>query len=66
MDAFLLHQFTGIYDNRDKNFANGRTVRNLFEAALQNQAVRIANLHKAGQDVKPIINVITKEDVSPS
>jgi SpoVK/Ycf46/Vps4 family AAA+-type ATPase len=66
MDTFLLHQFTGIYDNRDKNFANGRTVRNLFEAALQNQAVRIANLHKAGQDVKPVINVITKEDVSPS
>ncbi|HPF07774.1 MAG TPA: AAA family ATPase [Spirochaetota bacterium] len=51
-----------IYDNRDRNFANGRTVRNLFEAALQRQANRVANLPsiEAGD---PLLNTFEKEDL---
>ena len=30
--------------NRDKNFGNGRFVRNLFEKAVEHQANRLANL----------------------
>ena len=30
--------------NRDKNFGNGRFVRNLFEKAVERQAGRLANL----------------------
>lgn len=32
-----------IYDNRDSSFANGRTVRNIFEKAMKKQANRIAS-----------------------
>lgn len=62
IDDFVLSIFTEIFTKRDRNFANGRTVRNLFESVLQNQATRIAGEHKKGVDVSPIINVITKED----
>jgi hypothetical protein len=32
------------YANRDRNFGNGRTVRNLFEDAIRRQANRIAEV----------------------
>lgn len=63
-DDFTLNIFTEVFDKRDRNFANGRTVRNLFESVLQNQAMRITAEHKKGVDVSPIINVITKEDIN--
>ena len=62
IDDFVLNIFTQIFNKRDKNFANGRTVRNLFENVLQNQAMRIAAERKKGTDISPIINFITKED----
>jgi SpoVK/Ycf46/Vps4 family AAA+-type ATPase len=62
IDDFVLNIFTQIFNNRDKNFANGRTVRNLFENVLQNQAMRIAAERKKGTEISPIINFITKED----
>ena len=34
---------TWLVDNKDENFANGREMRNLFEAALSNQANRLAD-----------------------
>jgi len=61
-DDFVLNVFTEIFDKRDKNFANGRTVRNLFENVLQHQAMRIAAERKQGTDISTIINVILKED----
>lgn len=62
IDNFVLNIFNQIFNKRDNNFANGRTVRNLFENVLQNQAMRIAAERKKGTDISPIINFITKKD----
>lgn len=62
IDDFVLNIFNQIFNKRDNNFANGRTVRNLFENVLQNQAMRIASELKKGTDISPIINFITKKD----
>jgi SpoVK/Ycf46/Vps4 family AAA+-type ATPase len=62
IDNFVLNIFNQIFNKRDNNFANGRTVRNLFENVLQNQAMRIAVERKKGTDISPIINFITKKD----
>jgi hypothetical protein len=32
-----------MYNNRDRNFANGREVRNYFEKVIKNQANRLAS-----------------------
>ncbi len=40
---YLKNLFIELYDSRDKNFGNGRTVRNIFEKAITNQANRIAS-----------------------
>jgi SpoVK/Ycf46/Vps4 family AAA+-type ATPase len=61
-EDFTLNIFNQIFNNRDKNFANGRTVRNLFESVLQNQAMRISLQRKQGMDISSQINVITKKD----
>lgn len=61
-DQYVLEIFDNIFNNRDKNFANGRTVRNLFEAVLQNQAMRISAEYKKGVQVTDILNTIKKED----
>ncbi len=55
--------FSGIYEIRDRNFANGRTVRNIFEKSLQNQSVRIEPLITAGSAAPEILNTITAEDI---
>lgn len=34
--------FESIYNERDETFANGRTVRNMFEATLKRQSARVA------------------------
>jgi SpoVK/Ycf46/Vps4 family AAA+-type ATPase len=62
VDKILQKMFNDIYNNRDSNFANGRTVRNIFEMVLQNQAGRIAELLNKG-DVEPdILSTITVDD----
>lgn len=61
-DEYVLQLFESIFSKRDKNFANGRTVRNLFESVLQNQAMRISNEYKKGNDISGMINTIYKED----
>lgn len=43
-DSKLVSALTGLYTNRDVNFANGRTVRNLFEAAQKRQSNRVAGM----------------------
>lgn len=53
-----------IYENREGNFANGRTVRNIFERSLQNQSVRIALLIVAGAISSDTLNTITAEDIT--
>jgi SpoVK/Ycf46/Vps4 family AAA+-type ATPase len=56
--------FEDIYAVRDHNFANGRTVRNLFEQTLQNQASRLAGLMETGSELSPEqLNTITIDDI---
>jgi SpoVK/Ycf46/Vps4 family AAA+-type ATPase len=43
-ESKLVSELTGLYTNRDDNFANGRTVRNLFEAAQKRQSSRVAGI----------------------
>ncbi len=42
IDGYLHDYFEERYNNRDRNFANGREVRNFFEIAVANQANRLA------------------------
>ncbi|PMQ00735.1 MAG: hypothetical protein CBR30_09665 [Dictyoglomus sp. NZ13-RE01] len=52
-----------ISQKRDKNFANGRTVRNIFEQVLQNQAERLAQLAKESNPSPEVLNTITIDDI---
>ena len=38
----IFDHLQNIYEHRDRNFANGRSVRNYFERVLSNQANRLA------------------------
>jgi SpoVK/Ycf46/Vps4 family AAA+-type ATPase len=58
----LKQRLNDIYNNRDKNFANGRTVRNLFESTLQQQSSRIAGIMNIEQD-DPALNTFEAEDL---
>jgi SpoVK/Ycf46/Vps4 family AAA+-type ATPase len=53
-----------IYENRGRSFANGRTVRNIFEKSLQNQSVRIGPFVMAESVTADILNTITAEDIT--
>lgn len=44
--------------NKDANFANGREMRNLFEAALSNQANRLANMSDITDEELNTIEVV--------
>ncbi len=56
----LLEIFQNLYDNRDKNFGNARTVRNMLYKAISNQEERILTLvDPSDQD----LTTITFEDV---
>ena len=56
----LLQKFTNLYQNRDKNFGNGRLVRNLFEKTIEKQAIRLSKL----KDIdRKMITAIEKEDI---
>jgi len=63
MDDFLFDYFSRIHAAKDASFANGRTVRNIFEkTVLKGQASRIAQLEKSGVDTNALLNLITRED----
>lgn len=49
-----------LVENKPKNFSNGRTMRNLFERAVSNQANRLAQLTDITDDE---LNEITIEDL---
>lgn len=57
----VLQKTKVLYQNRDKNFANGRTIRNLFEATKQKQANRMAK-EGIGSD-KSVLYVLKEEDL---
>ncbi|MGQ9571377.1 MAG: AAA family ATPase, partial [Thermodesulfovibrionales bacterium] len=62
IEEFLEKLFEDIYKKRDKNFANARTVRNIFESILQNQSARIAEMMAKGEVSKEDLNTIKIED----
>jgi len=62
VSELLTRLFTRIYNQRDKNFANGRTVRNIFEMVLQNQANRIAGMLQGKDMPSDTLNIITVDD----
>ena len=49
-DRRLTEKLTELYDTRDENFGNGRTVRNLFEDAVSRQADRLSALEAPTKD----------------
>ena len=52
--------FKQMHDTRDRNFANGRAVRNLFERALAQQANRVA---KVESPTREALCVIEEDDL---
>ena len=58
----MLHdRFDRMYEERDENFGNARTVRNLFEKAIGVQADRLAALTTEVTDDQ--LKLLTKEDL---
>jgi stage V sporulation protein K len=58
----LKQRLDDIYAKRDRNFANGQIVRDLFEAALRKQSTRIAE-EPAIEDDERILNTLEAEDL---
>lgn len=59
----LMDTLTYAVEHKDKNFGNGRFVRNLFEKSLQNQAVRLAC---QPQTTAEDLSTLTINDIPPS
>ena len=47
---FLIQKFKTIMDDVPTGFANARTVRNILEFAITNQATRICNIEEIGKE----------------
>lgn len=60
--AKLRERLKSIYEKRDRNFANGRTVRNLFESTLRLQASRVAKIPNIKPD-SPILYTFEEGDL---
>ena len=62
-EEMLLDRFDKMYENRDENFGNGRTVRNIFEKAIGAQADRLAALEEVSKATDDQLSLITQEDL---
>ena len=51
-----------IFDNRGKDFANGRTIRNFFNNVVRKLSARVATLPESEQ-TREALTTITKEDI---
>ena len=63
----MLHaHFQKLYDNRDAHFGNGRSVRNIFQKIVQEQANRIDKLmtNTSCEVTKELLTKISVEDVA--
>ncbi|MEO8399364.1 MAG: AAA family ATPase, partial [Ignavibacteriaceae bacterium] len=56
----LLEIFTKLYNSKDKNFENARTVKNILYKAISNQEERVLNIYKLKDED---LSTITFEDV---
>ena len=66
-EEMLLAHFTKLYDNRDANFGNGRTVRNTFQRIVQEQANRIDKMMSnlsMGEPTAEMLTKIAAEDIA--
>ena len=63
----LLQEYFGqLYKERDKNFGNGRTVRNIFQQVVLLQSKRLDKLAAgSGMLSEEMLTTITEEDVLP-
>lgn len=65
---FMLQSyFKKLYEGRDENFGNGRTVRNTFQRIVQSQAVRLDKMMSkmaAGEATREMFTLINEEDVA--
>lgn len=59
----LLNEFTCLYTKKDKNFGNGRLVRNIFDKTAEKQANRLVNI---SQLTKEMMMNILAEDIPES
>lgn len=62
-DAFLKQALEDVVANKDKNFGNGRFVRNLFEKVVENQANRLSTVSHVSSEILATIEV---EDIEKS
>jgi len=62
-EEMLLDRFDKMYENRDENFGNGRTVRNIFEKAIGAQADRLAAMEEVSAATDDQLRLITAEDL---
>ncbi|MBB93009.1 MAG: AAA family ATPase [Rhodobacteraceae bacterium] len=60
----LRRTLTRVYRGRGKQFGNGRTVRNLFEACLKRQAVRLTSGSEAASLFRPFTGKIDRAGLS--
>ncbi|HEY4329760.1 MAG TPA: hypothetical protein VGN88_08485 [Phycisphaerae bacterium] len=60
-EARALAMFQEAYDFRDKNFGNGRYVRNIFENALERQSNRLASHARITNDM---LTIFDAEDIA--
>ena len=60
-DSLLLH-FQEMYRDRDRNFGNGRAVRNLFETVIRAQAIRIGDMDP-GAITDEALTLVTNDDI---
>ncbi len=60
-EKFLREKLKEIVDKKDRNFGNGRYVRNIFEKAIQRQANRLTTQRGAKSETD--LTAITKEDL---
>lgn len=51
-----------MYENRDRDFANGRTVRNYFEKAMVHQANRLAKVSEITDEMLAALEPEDLED----
>lgn len=59
----MLKYFKSVHNQRGRNFANARTVRNIFEAAVERHNTRIEKNKSQNIDVSAFRHVFSKEDI---
>lgn len=62
-DTHLLTFFKTVYNAKTNDFANARTVRNIYEAAVERHNNRIAEMREKGLPTDACRSVLSREDI---